>query len=358
MSSKLSVCAVLALATVPVISHAEDSFSLGVWGNYRYLPGDDASQETWGQIRDEAVILYASGSADEGEGRWLYASELRLGPGSFTDPANNSTGDQFAMHQAWVGWQLNEQQVVKVGKSQVPFGWKTVNFWPGDIHLAGYGDQMDVGVKLSGTAQRWIYDAAFYLADDWGGTSTDTLDDNAHWGSSDTFRKVQTWVGNLAYHATPDHALGMSLQVGKLQDLTGIGGNEVDGDHSAAVLHYQGQFNDFYAKASYIAMQRDLPPLYRQQAQLLGTIKNRRIAAEFGYERGPWHFYVDLSTANPETEGSQASRVYAFAPGMRYDYGPGWVYVEYLRQNGDLSRDGQVTEGDFDALYVTVDFYL
>lgn len=337
---------------------AENNFTLGVWGNYRYLPGDETSQNTWGQIRDEAMILYASGRADAGEGRWLYASELRIGPGSFTDPENNSTGDQVALHQAWVGWQLNDSHLVKVGKSQVPFGWKTVNFWPGDMLLAGYGDQMDVGIKVSGSHQRWHYAAAFYLADDWGGESTDTLDDNAHWGSSTGYRKVQTWVGDLNYELTPSHKLGVSLQAGGLQDLTGLGANEVDGDHRAAVLYYLGQYRGFYAKASYIAMNRELPERYRAREQLPGEIENRRLAAELGYNRGPWSFYLDLSSAEPDTEGNLSGRVNAIAPGLRYDYGPGWLYVEYLNQSGDVDRNGQIVEGDFDALYITLDFYL
>ena len=48
----------------------------------------------------------------------------------------------------------------------------------------------------------------------------------------------------------------------------------------------------------------------------------------------------------------------AFAPGMRYDYGPGCIYLEYLTQNGFIDRNGEVGEGDFDAIYLSVDFYL
>lgn len=343
---------------LPATAFAENNFSAGIWGTYAYLPDDDTSQDTWGAFEGEALILYADGKAEPDEGRWLYSAEMRLGPGSFTDPANNSTGDQFTLHKAWVGWQLDEDHLVKVGKSQVPFGWKTYNFWPGDILLAGFGDQMDVGVKLSGERDVWRYDAALYLADDWGSTSTDTVDDNGHWGSATTFRKVQTWVGNLEYEWIENHTLGLSVQSGKLQDLTGLGDNRVDGSHDAAVLHYQGRFDAFYAKASYITMSRDLPSLYRAEAELPGTIENQRLAVELGYDVGPWSYYVDLSSANPDTDGNAAGKVNAVAPGLRYDYGPGWVYVEYLTQDGFVDRNGQVAEGDFDALYISLDFYL
>ncbi|WP_347330472.1 porin [Marinimicrobium locisalis] len=361
-----SALSTLSLA-LPLQTLAESNFSAGIWGTYAYLPDDETSKDTWGAFEGEALILYADGVADEGEGRWLYSAEMRLGPGSFTDPANNSTGDQFTLHKAWVGWQLNDDHVIRVGKSQVPFGWKTYNFWPGDILLAGFGDQMDVGVKLSGERGRWDYDAALYLADDWGSTSTDTVDDNGHWGSSNTFRKVQTWVGNLEYGFLENQTLGLSLQTGKLQDLTdadpGMPGaqrwnDSVDGDHQAAVVHYQASWDQWYAKASWITMERELPSRYVDGAGLAPTIENSRFAAEIGYDVGDWSYYVDFSQARPDTAGSTADNVTSIAPGFRYDYGPGWVYVEYLTQDGFVDRNGQVGEGDFDALYVSLDFYL
>ena len=336
---------------------ASNVLSAGVWGTYQYLPDDPANKNSGGEFTGEALILYADGDAGD-SGNWLYSAEFRAGPGSFTDPDNNSSGDDFALHKAWVGWQLGDQHTVRVGKSQVPFGWKTVNFWPGDILLAGYGDQMDVGAKLTGSAHRLSYDAAYYHADDWGGVSTDTLDDNGHWGSSSTYRKVKTWVGNASYALTSQHSLGVSLQRGKLQDLTGDPARPVSGSHEAAVLYYEGQLGSFFSKASYIAASRDLPKGYASSAQLTPTVKNKRLTAEVGYNLGPWAIYLDASAAEPDTEGSEASTVHALAPGVRYDYGPGWVYLEYLNQDGYIDRNGQVGEGDFEALYLSLDFYL
>lgn len=293
---------------------AESKIGLGVWANYQYLPGDEDSQKSWGTIGEETLILYADGTAEEGEGRWRYSAELRLGPGSFSDPENNSTGDYTAIHKAWAGWQLDDNHDVIVGKSQVPFGWKTVNFWPGDILLGGYGDQMDVGVKLEGVRDVIDYDFAFFLADDWGSTSTDSVDDNGHWGSSTTYRKIRTWVANLSYGVYGDHILGVSLQKGKLEDLTDIAGNDGDGGHKAAVLYYEGAINDYFAKASFIATERDLPDTYRVQSQSPATIKNQRLALELGGNKGPWSFYIDASAARPQTAGTRTDTVHAYTP--------------------------------------------
>ncbi len=347
------------LALCSFAAHAESTLGAGVWATYEYIDDNETDEETHGSIKDEALILYADGSAEPDVGNWLYSAELRIGPGSFTDPANNSTGDEISLHKAWLGLRWGESRVLRIGKSQVPFGWKTANFWPGDVLLAGYGDQMDVGVKLSEDRVQWRYDLAYYHSDDWGEDSTDTVDDNGHWGSSTTFRKVNTVVANVEYDLFKKHTLGLSTQVGRLQDLTGLSANkEVTGRHNAWVAYYHGQFGPFYSKLSYIDGERRLPRNHRIANSLAEDIENSRIAAEFGYRRNNWFFYVDTSWANANTKGSNVDTVYAVAPGFSYDYGPGWVYVELLSQNGFVDRNGQVGRGDFDALYISLDFYL
>lgn len=342
-----------------IASAAESNLSVGVWATYELIKDNETDEETHGAIKDEALIIYADGAAEPGEGSWLYSAELRIGPGSFTDPANNSTGDEFTLHKAWVGFKLDEKTTLRVGKSQVPFGWKTVNFWPGDILLAGFGDQMDVGLKLSGDRDNYDFDLAYYHADDWGEDSTDTVDDNGHWGSSTTYRKVQTLVGNALWDVADGQQLGLSVQAGRLQDLTGLStDNEVDGRHQAWVAYYQATRGPFTAKASYIDMSRDLPDNHVINAGLAETIENQRLVAEFGYRRDNWFFYIDASMAKADTSGSDVDDIYSIAPGFSYDYGPGWIYVELLSQDGFVDRNGQVQEGDFDALYISLDFYL
>lgn len=353
----LSLAAGLLIA-LPSTAQAtpESNIGVGVWANYRYVQDNDRDDETFGDIADDALIIYADGNAGD-EGKWTYSAELRIGPGSFTDPDNNDSGDNFLLHKAWIGWQAGENTTVRFGKSQVPFGWKTVNFWPGDILQAGYGDQMDVGVKLSSNSGPLSYDLAYYHADDWGETSTDTADDNGHWGSSTTYRKVQTVVGDVGFEFAPGQRVHLSAQAGSLQDLTDAAG-EVDGDHTALALWYHGDFGPAYLKAEVMMMERELPANLRAANGLPDTIENTRVFAELGYRTGKWFFYLDGSLAMPDTTGNTADDVTAFAPGFSYNYGPGWIYVEYLTQDGFVDRNGMVGEGDFDALYLSADFYL
>ncbi len=350
--------------TAPVL--ASPSLSGGIWFNYRYVnEGSDASVErdkdTYGDVADEALVLYAD---DVEEGRpWSLSAELRIGPGSFTSPSNNSSGDNFTLHKAWIKYQFDEQSELYIGKSQIPFGWKTVNFWPGDMLHGGYGDQMDVGIKYSARRDGLNYNLAYYHADDWGETSTDTVDDNGHWGSSTAYRKVQTFVADASYQLTEQHKVGLSVQAGKLQDLTDSGlaatenPNPVNGDHNALALYYIGQFDQFYAKAEWLMVNRELPDNYRTVNALADEIKNNRAMFELGYKQDKWFYYLNANWAKTDTDGNTADGVMAFAPGVSYNYGPGWFYLEYLTQDGYIDANGDVGEGDFSALYASIDYY-
>lgn len=352
------------------IASASPAISGGIWFNYRYVDNDPRDEETAGDIADEALIIYVNDTPEDKA--WSLAAEVRFGPGSFTDTANNSTGDNFTVHKAWIGYQVSDNSQLKIGKSQVPFGWKTVNFWPGDILLAGYGDQMDVGLKYSHESTRFRYDLAYYHADDWGETSTDSTDDNRHWGSATTYRKVQTVVGNIELLLNEQHRFGFSAQAGGLQDLTSnalalspadTAENDIVGDHTAFNVHYYGQWGDFYAKAQYITMEREDLPVSGSinngiaRADTFLDVENDRKALELGYTNDNWFYYLDASWASPETRGNDIDDIAAYAPGLSYHYGSGWIYLEYLTQDGFVDRNGMLNEGDFDAFYASIDYY-
>lgn len=342
------VSALSAAVILSTAAQASPDLSGGVWFNYQYQQNNESHKNAWGAIDSEALVLYADGNIEETP--WSYSMEARFGPGSFSDADNNSSGGQYGLHKAWVGYQFASGPQLLIGKSQVPFGWKTSNFWPGDMFLAGYGDQMDIGVKVSQSLGSLHYDTALYLADDWG-NSTDTMDDNGHWGSTTTYRKVQTIVGNLAYDLNEHTTVGISAQQGGLQELI-TDTREVSGDHQALNIYYTATYGNIWGKLAAIASERKLPGEY-----LDASIENKRYAAEVGFRSGAWTFYADLTYADPDTEGNDGKTIRAFAPGLSYQYGPGWLYLEYLTQDGYIDRDGRALEGNFDALYATIDFY-
>ena len=307
------------------------------------------------------MILYADD--DGSHGPWRFSAEGRLGTGGFTDTSNNNSGDTFTMHKAWIGYEFDDDTLLTVGKSQVPFGWKTVNFWPGEGVLGGYGDQMDVGFKLSSSLNAFNYDVAYYHQDDWGETSTDTVDDNGHWGSATTYRKIKTGVINGDWNFMEGHTVGASYQKGRLQDLTAAVAKARDdeGDHQSVNLHYTFNMNDFTARYQFIDAERDFGGM---DAFLLGgtapsdeEVKTQVHMAQLIYNQNRWSYYLDAGVASTDTRGNDADDVEFYAPGVSYKYGPGWLYLEYLWSDGDVDRNGDIYEADFRAVYASFDFY-
>lgn len=378
------------------IASAGPELSAGVWWVYGNITetegsvlgtGDELDSEQGGAFADPAFILYATD--DGSHGPWHFQAEMRIGTGSFTDPSNNNSGDNFTMHKAWIGYDLNENHSLKVGKSQVPFGWKTINFWPGDLLQGGYGDQMDVGFKLSGERDRFSYDLAYYHQDDWGDTSTDTVDDNGHWGSSTSYRKVKTGVANLDFNFAEGHTIGVSYQNGRMQDLStalvdadgGTAGVQEDtskrndsGRHEAVDVHYYLDIDDFVGKYRYIDTYRDFgdmenfagicggtiatTPVNALSCPTASEVETSRHAVHLGMNVGEnWYYYFEGTSAETDTAANNAERVEAYSPGVRYDYGPGWLYFEYLHQNGFADANGDIGEGDFRSVYVSFDYY-
>jgi len=370
--SALGLFAATAVCT-PITATAGAELSAGVWWVYQNVTNsdfnatsfnEDLDNETGGNFADPALILYADD--DGSHGPWHFSAETRIGTGSFTSPANNNSGDNFTLHKAWIGYDLTEDASLKLGKSQVPFGWKTVNFWPGDGLQGGYGDQMDVGLKLSGDAGAIHYDAAYYHQDDWGEDSTDTVDDNGHWGSSATYRKIKTGVVNVDWNFLEHHTVGASAQYGRMQDLVPVAnGNPSasndEGTHQAYDLHYMFEMDNWSAKYRFISVERDFDGmdalLASADAPVDDKIENQRHVVEVGYNHNNWFYYVDAGVASTDTTGNDADDVQFIAPGVRYQYGPGWIYFEYLQSDGDINAYGDVYESDFDAVYVAFDFY-
>lgn len=346
--------AIAALSAVPAM--ASDAISGGFWVNHS-LYNDDVDEVSYGDTNYEALVLYFD-HTDDASG-WMFSSEFRLGKGAFTDPDNNNTGGHYGFHKAWIGKEFGPG-TVKIGKTAVPFGWKTTNFWPGDEMLGGYADQMDVGVKWSADIGEFNYDVAYFHVDDFG-NSTETMDDGGHWGTTDTYQKAQTFVLNGAYEFAADQKIGASYQVGKLRDVsTTATDRPYEGDHSAAVVYYEAAFGDLGVKAQYMITERDLSGLTNVAAALQeNKIKNDRKAVTVTYAMNDFLFYVDYTNAEAKTDGNDdlVGSADSWAPGMSYNYGPGWVYVEYVTNDGDIDGNGMVYDGDYDAWYFTMDYY-
>jgi len=355
MKKSLLTLAITAAVAVP--ASASTAISGGIWVTHQNELEKNAKYDdaTNGVTTGEALILYIDHKQEDSN--WQLSSEWRTGPGSFSDAANNTTGDTSGFHKLWVGYNFSEDRQLLIGKSSVPFGKPTLNFWPGALGLSGYDDQMDVGVKFSDKMGALSYDAAFYVSDDFGATSTDTHDDNGAWGTSATYRKVNTGVLNVGFDVAKGSTIGASYQKGELEDLT-AGRDVTDttiGGHDAWNVWYEGQYGNLGVVAQVLGTNREGVDKVGGASD---EIKSMRHALTLSYGMGPLTAYVDYTGASTDTDGNEAADHYAWAPGVSYNYGPGWFYVEYLNSKNGIT-DGDVT-GDgskYSALYLTVDYY-
>lgn len=350
LTQRCNYTCLLLCSLVSFTSHSETTFSGGFWFNY------NINQQTHdSHFGDEALVIYLDKQHEE-QTPWNYSAEFRIGPGGFSDTENNTTGSNYVLHKAWISYSKNDQHTFILGKSQLPFGWKTGNFWPGDMFLAAYGDQMDVGLKYVGRYDSINVAAAFYPRDDWRKDSTDSTDDNRHWGSRKTYHKLDTWVGDITWTLQSSEKIGVSVQKGKLQESI-TGRDEKDGEHHAYTLYYDYTFDEFTFKVSYIKGVRHLPDAYFSLTGLPESIRNQRYNNELSYQYDKWTFLIDVTLAKSNTVGGLDKMAIAYAPGVRYNYGGGWIYLEYLNQNAWFDRDMKINDGNFAAWYLTLDYY-
>lgn len=84
------------------------------------------------------------------------------------------------LHTGWLGYKVTDDSTVQVGANRVPFGpgpYGVSNSWFFDQHYyVGLSDDMDLGVKYTGTFGDFTLDAAYYFSDEgnWMGASTDS----------------------------------------------------------------------------------------------------------------------------------------------------------------------------------------
>ena len=94
----------VSLLALSALVHADTAaLSGGVWFNHAFDDNNPLDRETGGEVGDVALILYADdgGRFDD----YRLGVEFRLGDGSFTQPENNHTGNNFGFKYAWVGRQ-------------------------------------------------------------------------------------------------------------------------------------------------------------------------------------------------------------------------------------------------------------
>jgi len=356
--------AALALAAPmsSVMAALEDSVSFGTWFNYTYDNSDD-HQNTLGEVDYPSFNIYVNHHPEDSV--WFFDAELRIGSGSF----QSFSGDdrEWGFKELAVGRELNEQWTMTLGKTRVPFGWKTINFWPGARMLSGFDDQMNVGLRLDSETAGPM-DASYMLvkSQNWGSDTTSQDDGTlGHWGfnksvdnRNSTYRKINTLVGDWGYTAG-NTRYALSAQVGQLVDQDDTDATET---HYAAALYTEGSYGAFDLNTKFVHYDQGDPDELAESVSGGETYQTQgqgQIAAlSGGYQTGNWYNYVDWNMRMPDEERGTDDTMDAVV-GTRYNYGPGWIYTEVLLSNlteEEAPVGGSPNEID-ENLYITVDYY-
>ncbi|MBZ9538784.1 hypothetical protein [Modicisalibacter tunisiensis] len=99
------------------------------------------------------------------------------------------------LHHGWLGYELDGNDMLKLGLVQTPFGNMDYGYlgWYGNLpYLAGFNDNQNAGIKWDHSAGAWDTSLAFFKSDQLG-------DDNEHYGANA--------VGNSAQGNTEENQL-------------------------------------------------------------------------------------------------------------------------------------------------------
>lgn len=253
------------------------------------------------------------------------------------------------IHHAWVGYDFSDTTQLQLGVTQVPFGFLPYfsnNWWYGTGFYVGFEDNYDMGLKLIYDDAPFNVQLAFFKNEEWNNSSKlerysyDIL-------TKDEQANEKTNQLNARATYTIDHGdlghttLGVSGQYAQLYNTI----TDEMGDHWAAGVHWEGQYQDLNLKL--LALKYEYSPenpvdVSRKTIMMGGLGDTYLIAAEasvlianVGYEIpvswGPiksLYFYNDYSIllkAEDEFEDSPMN-----ITGVFIKAGPVGTFIEYI----------------------------
>ena len=228
--------------------------------NYSYVDHDDAQSDRGGDLDFDVFRLNVDGR----KGDFYYSGEYRWY--QYMD----------VVHHLYVGYDLDENQTIQAGVTQVPFGnltWASHNFFFTSGYYLGLEDDYDLGVNYRYRDDRLDLDFAFYKNDEMGGVdgyvsnredrySYDIvgvrLDGEGTWDTPNiAAAEGNTFNARAAYRVIKEDdlsvELGVSAQLGEVE-----GGSESLGEHSAYAIHSVMNYQRWNLQLQYATYEYDL----------------------------------------------------------------------------------------------------
>ncbi len=193
-------------------------------------------------------------------GPWIGSFQYR-----FYEPTNG--GDQFYhfMHHGWLGYQIDEDNSVKVGVNQVPFGvtpFASNNWFFQLPYYVGLEDDYDLGIKFKHVDGAWCQELAYYACDEgqYYGDSRDSARYSYDVVKTDSASNEERNQFNYRIAYTCEHNEDWTSEIGGSLEYSQIYNDETDenGNHYAAAVHVNSSFGDYNVKAEAIRYEYDL----------------------------------------------------------------------------------------------------
>lgn len=341
-----------------------------VWLNYDNLTYDPGSRAGQGEFRFDLFRFDIEGR----KGDWLFDMQYRW------------YQYMHVIHNAWVGYQLTDDQKIEVGISQVPFGlqpYASHSYWFGVPYYIGLEDDYDTGVKWVYDDGPWTVQAAFYKNSEYGNTPTPSRYSWDIIGGADGHPAVETNQFNGRFTYTFNHDSDFATQVGASAQL----GAQIDqatnrkGNDNAWLLHARQHLGKWTVEAEY--GKYDYTPAavagasrnrihmgafagsYAVAAK--GTLKVLNITRDVDVNWGPithLRFYSDYSVIDKAVDGWQSTALHTIGCGVTS--GPVYTFIDIIRGHNHhfLGEPAEVAfaQGDPDAgwntrININIEYY-
>nr|WP_245891719.1 hypothetical protein [Flavobacterium faecale] len=160
------------------------------------------------------------------------------------------------LKQGWLGYNINEQDQIQVGLTQVPFGIQQYNSHNWFFNLAyyvGLEDDHDMGIKYMHSSEKFEYQLAFFKnAEELRfGNNSENSTSRYSYDVTGRNKEVNQFNGKFIYKFGEKSAsrVGVSVEYGGLYNLD----TEEVGNHAAFAAHYELTKGKWNAKAQFIA---------------------------------------------------------------------------------------------------------
>lgn len=272
----------------------------------------------------------------------LVRADLSCERGRFICSAQYRWYEGFsAVHHAWVGIQATDQQQVRAGIVQVPFGllpYASHSFWFGSGYYLGIEDDYDLGATWTLDNGEWRADAALFAGDEYGtGREDGRYSFDVATTADHPFRERTRGVFRLERrieHGDWTTRLGGSLSAGRIE-------RRPDGaefDRRAFALHAESIRGPLELEAQWARYDYDVPgdrialTAFLFPFEVASTADVATVNVAWTFERSGWFdsitCYNDYSTTR--ANGPALADSVQNVTGCSFAKGPMFTYVDWI----------------------------